>query len=181
MIKEIILNKRFRQDITSLKSAKICYTNYAWELIEELNLDSFLITPKSLKEIIEYAQIKDTIFIETILDFLVGSKNLTFNTAKYQIKQKPTNSIKKELKHLETYCPGSTEWTHWLRKKSKTTLLTGSKIYESSFDESKGILLWEQLMKESPYSLRQFTIKQIKEKLKDNNQIIDIGCGEELA
>ncbi|MDD4251421.1 MAG: class I SAM-dependent methyltransferase, partial [Candidatus ainarchaeum sp.] len=62
-------------------------------------------------------------------------------------------------------------------KKSKTTLLTGSKIYESSFDESKGILLWEQLMKESPYSLRQFTIKQIKEKLKDNNQIIDIGCG----
>jgi len=176
-IKEILTNKRLRQDVKSLKAAKKCYIIYAWELIEDFQLNSFMHQPKTLKEIINFSKIKDEKFIETILDLLVGSKNLKFENNKYSLLKKPNYSIQTELKHLEEHCPGSTEWTHWLRKKSKETLITGKKIHSSSFDEAKGILLWEKLMKESPYSLRQISIHQIANKLKNNNEIIDIGCG----
>jgi cyclopropane fatty-acyl-phospholipid synthase-like methyltransferase len=175
--KHLIMNKRLRQDIKSLKSAKVCFTQYAWELIEELQLPPFLEEYKSLTQICKFSEIKDIKFMETILDYLVGEKILSYKQNEYKIENPPKNDITKDLKHLENFCPGSTEWTHWLRKQSKLTLQTGNKFSKSSFDEQKGILLWDKVMQESPYSLRQIAIDQIAPKLKNNNKIIDIGCG----
>jgi SAM-dependent methyltransferase len=176
-LKHLLLNKRFRQDIKSLKSAKKCYTKYAWELLEELEVINKLKKGITLNNLVKETKIKDSKFLETILDLLVGTGNLSHSKSKYFFRKEPMFSIKEELKHLETHCPGSTEWTHWLRKKSKNTIQTGKKFNESSFDDSKGIFLWEKVMQESPYSLRQIALEQLDKKLKDNQKIIDIGCG----
>jgi SAM-dependent methyltransferase len=176
-IKHIISNARLRKDIKSLKAAKKCYIYYAWKVIEELDLVNFISAPRQLNMISDFANVKDKRFLETLLDILVGAKYLIYCDQKYSLKRKPTFSIDKELKHLEKHCPGSTEWTHWLRLKSKKTLLSGNKVSESSFDEAKGILLWEKIMKESPYTLRQITINTLKKNISTGDKIADIGCG----
>lgn len=179
-IKQIIINKRLRQDIKSLLSAKKCYSVFAWELLDELNIIEFIKTPKTLNEIKIKSQIKDVNFLEQILDYLVGEGLIDFNKNKYKYLKKP-KSPEKELNYLSKTCPGSTEWTHWLRKEAKKTLLTGEKIKESGFDEIKGIKLWSQVMNESPYALRQITIDQIKDKLSYNKKIVDVGCGDGIG
>ncbi len=176
-LKQVLTNKRLKEDILSLKAAKSCYIHFAWDLLEEMQIIKYLSNPQTLNQIAEKAEIKDLKFLETILDFLVGAKHLAHTDNKYFVSQPPKKSIKKDLNYLSEKCPGSTEWTFWLLKKSKETLKSGTKISESGFDSEKGLRLWEQVMNESPYAMRQITISQIEDKLNNKNLIADIGCG----
>jgi len=180
-IKQFLTNKRLRQDIKALKAAKKCYTYFAWELLDEMNITKIIKNnPKSLEEIQKSLEIKDIDFLEKILDFLVGENILHFTSNKYKLLKTP-QKIDKELEYLTKTCPGSTEWTNWLRKESKVTLKTARKIKDSSFDANKGSELWAKVMNESPFALRQLTIDQISQKFKNNNKIIDIGCGDGIG
>jgi ubiquinone/menaquinone biosynthesis C-methylase UbiE len=181
ILKKMLFDPRFRKDIRALKASKPCYEAFAWELVNELDIKENLINGESLNEIASKKGIKHKIFLETVLDILVGSKNLEYSNKKYKLIFEPTKDISKELSYLETHCPGSTEWTHWLRKKSKKTILTGKPFKQSGFEAKRGIELWEKVMNEGPYSLRQIVIDEISYKLKDNNKILDIGCGDGIA
>lgn len=180
-LKHILTNQRLRQDIQSLKAAKACYVWYAWELIEELGIDRQIKTWSSISTISKTTGIKNKIFLETLLDILVGSKNISYKNGKYKLLRPHAGGIEKDLRHLEKYCPGSTKWTHWLRNLSKNTLVTGKKVAAASFDSAKGIDLWEEVMQESPYALRQIAIEQISDKLNRNKKILDVGCGGGIA
>lgn len=181
IIKKILFEPRFRQDLMSLKSSKPCYEVFAWELINDLKIVPLLEKGATIDEIAKHKRIKHKIFLETILDVLVGAKSLKYSKKKYKLVAPLDKDISKELNYLETHCPGSTEWTHWLRKNSKKTLLTGKPFKQSSFEAKRGIELWEQVMKEGPYSLRQIVIDELEHKLQNNNEIIDIGCGDGIA
>ncbi len=175
LLKNLILNKRFRKDVKALKIARKGYSEYAWDLIQESGIDKFINEGASLEKI--ETNVKNKKLLEYLLDLLAGQKCIQFINNKYYFLKTPERLTKKELEFMKKYYPASFEWTFLMVERSKKTLMKKSKSFESSFDEKKSAELWDKIMMESPYSLRKIAIKKFCREISKDQKILDLGCG----
>jgi SAM-dependent methyltransferase len=172
-----ITDPRFRKDLKALIIAKKGYSQYAWQVLEDLGVSDLLKEGSEIKTIMRKTKIKNELLLEYLLDLLTGENVLNHNDGKYILVQQPKKLDSVELNYMKENYPASFEWTFSMIPKAKITLKSGKKSFDSSFDETKSALLWDKLMQESPYSFRKIAIRSFIKKIKPNDKIIDIGCG----
>lgn len=177
---KLATDKRFRQDVNSLRHGKPLFIVYAWQLLCELGLKEMLVKGSSLEEIQEKKKIKNRKMLECILDLLVGNGVLKFDGKKYFFVKEPKAKKENRL-FLEKNYPASVEWVDLLRTKASKVLKTGKPEEIAGFGKKGTLELWDRLMQETPHSFRLYAIKKIIKELKEGNKILDFGCGSGLA
>jgi len=173
-------DSRLRNDIKALRYAAVIYKAYAWELCEEIGIVTLLKQGSTAERIMKAKGIKNKIFLEHLLDFLVGVKVLKYVSGKYIFIKAP-GFEKKKYAYLKKNYPYSVEWTHALRKKAKNTLITGERRFDASFDHRRFLELWDGIMRESPWSFRKLAIKKFCRSIKPDASILDLGCGSGVS
>jgi SAM-dependent methyltransferase/4-hydroxybenzoate polyprenyltransferase len=177
LLRKMLTDKRFRNDIKALKIARKGYTRYAWDTLKSIGANKLLENGASIKDVAKEHNIRETYLLEYLLDLLVGSGYLSYKDGTYKTIKEPLDLTESELNYMKVHYPASFKWTFLMVERAKETLLKGKKHFASSFDEEESARLWDQLMLESPFSFRKIAIKTLIKDLKPNETVLDIGCG----
>jgi len=182
LVLRMLSDKRMRMDVKALKYAAEGYKSYAWELCKSVGIDIPLKSGADIEEIMRENEIRNRVFLEHVLDFLTGEGVLEYRNGKYVLVNEPKGfDGSAGHRFLKKYYPNSVEWTNVLRKKSKKTLMTGRKDFSAGFDHKRFLMLWEGIMKESPWSFRRMAIQKFSKKISDGADILDLGCGSGVS
>ncbi len=175
-ILKLLTDSRLRKDIKAFKASKPEFINRAWNLLLELNLKKEFekgISINSLKK----KGIKNSKMLECMLDLLVGEKVLKFEKQKYFFVKEPKKITVKEYDYLKKYYPYSVKWADFVYSHAKKTLLTGKTPKKAGFDYEESLELWDGIMEETPYSFRVTAVKKLAKLIKENDDVLDLGCG----
>jgi len=169
------------KDKKAMEYAGELYAYSGWEFCKNIGIEKFLNEYSTTEEIMEKTGITNKRFLEHLLDFLVGRKVLEYNGGKYKFLKEPRKIDEEKISFLKNSYPNSLNWTNILLSKAKTTLFEGKKHFDAGFDNNEFLKTWDGMMREVPWSFRKIAIQKFMEKISENSEILDLGCGSGVS
>ena len=173
--------KRFQRDLRALQVIGPLFSNLGYELLKKVNIIDFLTQERTLEQIAIKKDIKNVKMLETILDILVGANVLSYSEQKYKYIAPPKEMKEEDTKFLNRYYERSMEWIKKLLETSEDCLLQNKCDISTGFEDEEMLSLWDDIMNESPYSLRNYAISLFSKNLEGDEKILDYGCGGGVA
>lgn len=173
--------QRLEMDVAAFNSLSPILLYRAWQTLVGIGVRESLNTGITFDSAVKKFSIKNKSMFHCLLSYLIGNSVLRLENGKYFFNTLPKQPKIDDYLFLYNNYGKSMIWLENVTAMAPGVLLTGNPVNLMGFDSDSNFELWEDIMSESPYSFRQFTIEKILANVPEGASILDFGCGGGIA